>query len=594
MKLRQTTQNTISIRLFALILLILPATSAAQDKIAFTSPRDGNEEIYVMNPDGSNQTRLTNNTTNDFAPSLSPDGSRIAFMGRRDGNDEIYVMNADGSNQTRLTNNPAIDDTPFFSPDGNRIAFTSSRDGNSEVYIMDSDGSNQTRLTNNPAFDRNPSFSPDGSRIAFESNRDLSSSMEIYVMNADGSNQTRLTFFSPANDDLPSFSPDGGRIAFTSTRDGNSEIYVMNADGSNQVRLTNNPATDDSTSFSPSGAKIAFVSERDGNREIYAMDPNGTNLTRLTFTAPFNESSPSWGGQSPGSSPPALSNIAAAPVDENSPAILSGDLSSPNVSHNFTLTVDWGDGSAPQVFNYAAGTTSFTELHVYADDNPTATNSDNYDIGLTLATTGGSDTDSAVVTVNNVAPVLNDLALNPDPATGGSPTTLSGTVSDVGTQDSQTIVIEWGDGTPTTTLSLGAGVTNFNATHTYNTLGNLTIVVDAADDDGGMISGSLNVSIVPPPPPSAPSNLRTDAVGANHVNLSWTDNANNEAGFVIEQCRGNNCNNFVQIGQTSANVTTFQHAGLLNNTQYIHRVRAYNLGGSSAYSNTIKVKTLRR
>ncbi|HDR3891062.1 TPA: PD40 domain-containing protein, partial [Bacillus cereus] len=66
-------------------------------KIAFVSNRDANPEIYVMNPDGSNQTRLTNNPAGDFEPSWSPDGQKITFTSNRDGNPEIYVMNADGS-----------------------------------------------------------------------------------------------------------------------------------------------------------------------------------------------------------------------------------------------------------------------------------------------------------------------------------------------------------------------------------------------------------------------------------------------------------------------------------------------------------------
>ena len=95
--------------------------------------------------------------------------SDIAFESLRDGNFEIYVMNADGSGQTRLTNNPVLDGSPSWSPDGGRIAFESLRDGNVEIYVMNADGSGQTRLTNDPAFDGSPSWSPDGGRIAFES-----------------------------------------------------------------------------------------------------------------------------------------------------------------------------------------------------------------------------------------------------------------------------------------------------------------------------------------------------------------------------------------------------------------------------------------
>ena len=92
-----------------------------------------------------------------YSKRLEPDGSRITFASDRDGKAEIYVMNADGSDQTRLTNNPANDGSPAWSPDGSRIAFTSDRDSNDEIYVMNADGSDQTNLTNNPAWD----FSPD-------------------------------------------------------------------------------------------------------------------------------------------------------------------------------------------------------------------------------------------------------------------------------------------------------------------------------------------------------------------------------------------------------------------------------------------------
>ena len=114
---------------------LLPGGSAdagVTERIAFWSNRDGNVDVYVINTDGSGETRLTNNAAIDTQPDWSPDGTKIAFTSNRDGNSEVYVMNADGSGQTRLTNNLGFAGTPAWSPDGSRIAFTSDRDGNNK------------------------------------------------------------------------------------------------------------------------------------------------------------------------------------------------------------------------------------------------------------------------------------------------------------------------------------------------------------------------------------------------------------------------------------------------------------------------------
>ena len=234
-----------------LSLTLLMVAVDAQPQIAFTSRRDGNSEIYVMDINGGNQRNLINNHNDDWWPSWSPDGKRIVFVSERDGNWEIYVMDADGGNPQNLTNNLGNDAYPSWSPDGKRIAFMSNRDWNDEIYVMETDGGNQLNLTNNPHRDQQPSWSPDGKRIVFSARRDghfkniLGITDQIYVMETDGGNQLNLTN-NRSNNWHPSWSPNGRRIAFSSDRDKppDSDIYVMDADGGNPQNLTNNPRND--------------------------------------------------------------------------------------------------------------------------------------------------------------------------------------------------------------------------------------------------------------------------------------------------------------------------------------------------------------
>ena len=129
-----------------------PAWSPDGSKIAFVSYRGGSADVYVMDPDGSNATRLTNDASSwPYEPCWSPDGKQIAFMWKRGGiYPDLYVMNADGSNQRRLTNSPSVSKAdPAWSPDGRHILFTS-WDGDEDLWMVDPDGSNPGHLTDHP------------------------------------------------------------------------------------------------------------------------------------------------------------------------------------------------------------------------------------------------------------------------------------------------------------------------------------------------------------------------------------------------------------------------------------------------------------
>jgi Tol biopolymer transport system component len=273
--------------------------SNAGSKIAFQSNRDGDIEIYAMNPDGSSPTRLTTSPGRDANPDWSPGGLRLAFASYRDDPTNsvarIYVMNADGSSQVALTDDPAGDGDPEWSPDGTLIAFTRSESAG-DIWVMNADGSNERQLTTNAADDFNTSWSSDGERIAFTSERD--GDFDIFIMNADGANQVNLTH--AAGIDLsPSFSPDGKYIAFQANRqdgDGTSHIYIMQANGSHLRQLTTG-APDFIPTWSPDGKRIAFnrataPGETD-EINIFSVRFDGTDLQQLT-TGTARNRFPDW------------------------------------------------------------------------------------------------------------------------------------------------------------------------------------------------------------------------------------------------------------------------------------------------------------
>jgi Tol biopolymer transport system component len=308
---------------------VKPSAKLLEAKIAFMSDRDGNREIYVMDADGSNVTRLTNNPAVDDYPAWSPDGKRIAFQSEREGSEQIYIMNADGKNLRRLTAPPGKAYFPSWSPDGSKIVFSAKQDGSYQIVVTDADGASRKPLVVSDFRLNYPSWSPDGSKIAYSAHGEgKGTEPALYVMNSDGTKQTLLSL-TPTKDWGPSWSPDGTQIVFESMRDFetsneppltvhhadnstdtyytdfNIEIYIMNSDGRNATRLTNNKARDFTPAVSRDGKKIAFASNRDWSHdgkyrdqessysEIYVMNVDGTAPIRLTRTRAHN-SSPSW------------------------------------------------------------------------------------------------------------------------------------------------------------------------------------------------------------------------------------------------------------------------------------------------------------
>lgn len=274
--------------------------SGAPGSLVFHSNRDGNAEIYLMDPDGGGQTVVTPDPAEDIWPDLSPDGRFVAFASTRPGNREILVADLATGGVVNVSNHAGDDNWPRWSPNGREIAFHSNRDGNYNLYVVGADGSGLRRVTSDLALDQWPDWSPNGKRLAFRRG------MDVYLVDAVGEEQNvaRLTNL-PTLDQMPVWSPDGRKIAFMSQREGYPSVFLMEADGDTPehpaVNLTPKDPADAAAAWlsrapawSVDGRRIYFMSRRPatgGDVEVFVMNADGTGVVRLTY-APGEDGGP--------------------------------------------------------------------------------------------------------------------------------------------------------------------------------------------------------------------------------------------------------------------------------------------------------------
>lgn len=251
-------------------------------------------DIFVMNADGSGQTRITMQPDQvHFGPAWSPDGLRVAFMIRAGNSQhgELYVADADGSHLRQVTHNGLKNYYPAWSPDGALIAFNAQRGINTQtaaIHVIRADGSGERTLTSALKESYHPSWAPDGARIAFASKD--SGTWHLYVMDAGGRNVHELT--TPAQAGDPAWSPNGASIAFTQNPDDESAVVVMAAAGSRAKTI--GPPGSSAPAWSPDGSMIAFDAPAGSGSDIYVVSASGGKVRDLTNDRAIYSTSPQW------------------------------------------------------------------------------------------------------------------------------------------------------------------------------------------------------------------------------------------------------------------------------------------------------------
>ena len=270
-------------------------TSLFGTHIYFVSDRTGHQEVWSMDPDGSNQKRITSFNSISIMPAVSPDGTKVAFTSYAHGNPAIFILSTETGRRLPFYNQVAsLNATPDFTPDGKQILYASSASGYAQIYVANLDGSNLRRISSSRAIEVEPKVNPKtGSDIVFVSGR--SGPQQIFRMSFDGTGVERLTN-GEGEASNPSWHPNGEVIAFAWTRGyatGNFNIFVMDVADRRFDQLTHSEGRNENPSWAPDGRHLVFMSTRNGSQQIYSMVADGSGVRQLTTQG--RNKTPVWG-----------------------------------------------------------------------------------------------------------------------------------------------------------------------------------------------------------------------------------------------------------------------------------------------------------
>lgn len=269
--------------LFSSLLLILPLSTHAQINghpewspdgwaIAFESNHEGDMEIYLLQPDGSEPLNLTNNPGMDFHPSWSADGEWIYFDSDRGGNFDSYRIRRDGSECELLVSGPGRDLILRESIAGH--VFNSDRDGDFEVYWMAPGELEPHKITDNSGTDIVRDWTSGSDWIVFDSDRDSEPGgrRQLYLHHFADGHQKRLTKDEFDNRFARRGPPGSGLVSFTSDRSGTRGLWLIDPMTGEITLLFDSEDEDSFASWSPAGDEMAFQRKSGDHSQIYILD----------------------------------------------------------------------------------------------------------------------------------------------------------------------------------------------------------------------------------------------------------------------------------------------------------------------------------
>lgn len=258
-----------------------------QSRLVYLHAEDTHKEVQISDWDGANSITVTADRSIALTPRWAgPDA--ISYTSFKDGNPDVWLLDLSRDRSIRLSSKVGVNAGCDWTADGKRYVLSASGEGNPEIYVGKRKSRDPRRLTFSPGIDISPSFSPDGRRIVFTSDR--GGTPQIYLMDDDGASVERLTYEGHYNDS-PNWSPTLDLIAYVSRMDGLFQICTIRPDGSGIHQLTE-VGSNENPHWSPDGLHLVFASNRTGRYEVYTMTFDGTGVRRITKTG--RNSNPSW------------------------------------------------------------------------------------------------------------------------------------------------------------------------------------------------------------------------------------------------------------------------------------------------------------